>query len=107
MKTIERTDGRKVLLDTESDICLWDGFKRTNGGSTPNRWVSFYMHETRNGPVFFLEHRTLWQGESDYLELLELDHAQQFAEEHLEDLEGAHGIERLKELGLIDMEGVE
>jgi len=107
MRAIERTEGRKVLLDTENDPCLWNGHDHHPGQNSPNRWVAFYVHEAKGGPVFYLEHRTLWNGESDYLELLELDNAQRFAEEHLEDLEGDHGHERLKELGLIDLNGVE
>jgi hypothetical protein len=107
MRAIERTEGRKVLLDTESDPCLWNGCMRNNGRNTPNRWVSFYAHETKAGPMFYLEHRTLWQGESDYLELMSVDQAQEFAEEHLEDLEEGIGEDRLKALGLIDLEGVE
>lgn len=107
MRAIERTDGRKVLLDTENDPCLWNGRDHFIGQNSPTRWLSFYAHETTTGPVFYLEHRTLWDGESDYLELLTVDEAQRFAEEHLEDLENDHGTDRLKELGLIDLEGVE
>lgn len=107
MRAIERTEGRKVLLDTESDPRLWNGRDHFVGQNPPTRWLSFYAHETTSGPVFYLEHRTLWDGESDYLELLTVDQAQLFAEEHLEDLENDHGHERLKELGLIDLEAVE
>ena len=107
MRAIERTEGRKVLLDTEADPCLWDGRKHHPGPNPPNRWISLYVREAPGGAVFYLEHRTRYQGETDYLEAITADQAQAFAEEHFEKMEEEIGLERLKELGLIDLESVE
>ena len=108
MKKIERIEGSKVLLDTEKDAKLWDGHQGRKGGNSPTRWIDLHMHERKDGAkTFFLAHYTQWQGESSYVEALDLQDAQKFAEEHAQDLLDDYEEAYLKEIGLIDMSGVE
>lgn len=56
--------------------------------NSPTRWTELLMHQCRDGGrVLYLYRRTLWQGESNGIEVLALDDAQLFAEEHYEDLD--------------------
>lgn len=107
MRAIVRQGGKRVLLDTERDVRLWNGSRRGGGhGNSPTRWTEFLMHECKDGErVFYHYHRTLWQGESNSIEVLALDDAQLFAEEHYEDLDADD--DQLKAWGLIDLEAVE
>jgi len=107
MRKIEREGERKVLLDTENDQCLWSGRKNFAGQNSPNRWLDFHAHKTRTKDkmVFYLAHYTCWQGETSYIGKLSLDDAQEFAEEHYDQLDCTD--EELKAWGLVDAEKLE
>jgi hypothetical protein len=105
MRTIIRQGERRVLLDTEKDAVLWDARKNHPGQNAPNRWSDMHIHQGKSGPTFYLFHRTLWQGESNTIDVLSLDEAQLFAEQRYEELDADD--EQLKAWGLIDLEGVE
>lgn len=104
---IERIDGTRIRLDTEKDQRLWNGY-RSRGGNHPTRWLDLHMHERKGGArTFFLAHYTQWQGETSYIEALDLEDARGFGEEHAEDLLADYEEAYLKEIGLLDMSEVE
>jgi hypothetical protein len=83
MRTIELINGAKVLLNTETDVLLYDG--RENTGPNQNRWVSLYAHAWKDHPdkvTFYLGHFSQWQGERCYISVISDDDARTFAIEH-------------------------
>lgn len=96
-----------MMLDTEKDHKVWSGQKNyLESHGSCNRWKDFYVHKCKDGSVvYYMAHRTLWQGERNYIELITKDEAQRFAEENYGDLE--YDDETLKSWGLIDLDQVE
>lgn len=105
MKMIIRDRERRIMLDTEKDAVLWSGRKNYAGQNSPSRWSDMHVHQGSGKPSFYMAHYTCWQGESNNIEPLDLDEAQQFAEEHYDEVELAD--DELRALGLIDLDGVE
>ena len=105
MKQIVRRGEKRVLLDTKKDARLWSGRKSYAGQNSPSRWSDMHVHRGKSEPTFYMAHHTCWQGESNSIEVLDLNEAQKFAEEHYEDLDASD--DQLREGGLIDLEAVE
>lgn len=105
MKMIIRDGERRIMLDTDKDVLVWSGRKNHAGQNSPNRWTDLFAHRSAGGISFYMAHYTCWQGESNNIAPLDLDEAQRFAEEHYDQLELAD--DELKELCLIDLDGVE
>jgi hypothetical protein len=99
MMKIERIGEKKVRLQTDGDKCLWSGQKQN-----ATRWLDFHVHVCTDGTILpYLAHYTQWQGETSYIQMISLNEAQLFAEEHYEDIPDID----LTKYGLVDLEKLE
>jgi len=110
MRKIVRVNGKKVLLDTDKDVCLYDAthafYKRTGNQNNLNRGVDLYARERGlDNPVFYELHWSRYQGEVDYIEVLTPEEAARFIEQNF-DVFDDDDIETLKRLGLFNPDEV-
>jgi hypothetical protein len=103
MRKIVRKNGKKILLDSDEDVLVYDSYHAhyaRTGATNATRGIDLFAKELNDGTyVFYLLHWTKWQGESNYIEEIDVDEAQEFAEENFDQIEE----ELAEKLGLIDM----
>jgi len=86
MKAIARINGKKVILDTNSDQILYDApTNPPNTGTTYTRGSDYFVHTSKSGRYFYRYNWSMWQGEGSSIEVLTEDEAK-------EELEGYLGV---------------
>jgi hypothetical protein len=92
-------DGKIAILNTANDKCLWSG--RWLNGVQQDRFEELFYHRTKSGKViFYIAHRTFWQGESDSITVLDDSEVMDWIIEHFGSLDYEE-ITELRELGYI------
>ncbi len=73
-------DGKVVVLDTERDEVLYRAPTNPPGtGREFTRGTDLLAHQSKGGKVYFyLLHWSMWQGESDKIELISRAQAEEF-----------------------------
>jgi len=101
-KVVKDESGSRILLDTEQDTRLWSG--HSNIGPNQNRWLELFVHEYAGDTdkrQFYLVHRTLWEGERNYIQDISYEDAMEFVAEHIDDMSPVEET-ACQEYGLLD-----
>lgn len=80
MKRVLTTDGKRVIVNTETDTKLYDApVNPPNTGLAYTRGDDLYIHRTANGNmVYYIYHWSLWQGEGESVEIITPEEAESF-----------------------------
>jgi len=90
-------DGKVAILSTANDKCLWSG--RWIAGVQQDRFDELFYHRTKSGKViFYVAHRTYWQGEMDTITVLDDSEVMDWIIEHYSQLD-AEELAEFRELG--------
>jgi hypothetical protein len=90
-------DGKIAILNTGIDQCLYS--EHWIAGREQDRFDELFYHRTKNGKViFYVVHKTFWQGEMDTITVLDDSEVMDWLVEHFGMLDD-EGLAKLKELG--------
>ena len=66
------TEGKKVKIDTDEDVCLYKSpVNPPNTGTEYTRGRDLYVHESKSGNIYFYVHNwSMWEREEDHLFLV-------------------------------------
>jgi len=78
MIVLKTPDGKKVVLNSSTDECLYRAPQNVNGIDT-TRGTDLYRHVSRKGNVYYyFYHWSMWQGESCDYQLISEEKAKEF-----------------------------
>jgi len=65
-------DNKKVVVELDTDFCLYDApHNPPNTGTRYTSGADLYVHKARSGKnYFYLYHWSMWQGENSWFELI-------------------------------------
>jgi len=80
IKVLMTPDGKKVVINTEKDVCLYSApHNPPNTGTTYTRGTDLYAHKARSGNIYYYYvHWSMWQGEQTSYELISREEAEKF-----------------------------
>ncbi|MEM1950433.1 MAG: hypothetical protein QXI43_00155 [Candidatus Nitrosocaldus sp.] len=84
-KHIIKDNGKKIIIDTNADVCLyWAPRNPPNTGTKYLEGTDLYLHKTKSGAqVFYLVHWSMWQGSETTYRVVSEDEAKEFFETKL------------------------
>jgi len=79
MIVLKTPDGKKVVLNRNTDECLYKAPKNINIGIDTTRGKDLYRHVSRKGNVYYyFYHWSMWQGETCDYQLIGEEEAREF-----------------------------
>lgn len=79
-KHIFTHDNKRIVCDTAVDDCIYDAPNNPpNTGTRYTRGTDIYAHRAKSGTVYFYGRNwSMWQGESETVELMTADDVKEF-----------------------------
>ena len=76
---LKTPDGKKVVVNRNTDECLYRAPQNVNIGVDTTRGTDLYRHVSRKGNVYYyFYHWSMWQGETCVYTLIDEEEAKEF-----------------------------